>query len=154
MADLTVTQLIDRIHAINQTITLSSGTLTAFRYWPRSFGAHTLPAIVPFLGAGTHNEQNFADVARYVLRTIRLFVPVDNPNNGLLTETAQLNAEAVITPVLQTYRDVPFLELSGTALNGVIDKCVITSDTGITLNPQTGLFQIEFTLQVPMVIHQ
>ena len=154
MADLTITQLLDRIHAINQTIALASGALTCFRYWPRQFHTAMLPAIVPILGDGTYNEATYTDAARFVTRNVRLFVPVDNPNTGLLSETAQLNAEAVIQPVIQTYRNTPFLELSGAALNGVIDRCVITSDTGITLNPNTGLFQVEFNLSVPMVVYQ
>ncbi len=153
MADLTVVALLDRIHAINGTITLASGTLTPFRFFPREWTAAGLPAIFPLLAPATYEPSAGKGPIRGV-RQVKLLAPVGRPNAGLLTETAQNNAELVIDPIIRTYRLTPLLQLSNTALDGVTDVAVLTQDTGIVLSPLTGLFQVEFTLVVPVIAYQ
>lgn len=153
MADLTVKTLLDRIHAINDTVTLASGTLTTFRYFPREWSSEGLPAIIPLLAPATHEASAGKGPIRGV-RQVKLLVPVGSPNAGLLTETAQRNAEAVIDPIIRTYRLAPLLQLNNVALDGVRDVAALTQDTGIVLSPLTGLFQVEFTLLVPVIAYQ
>lgn len=155
MADLTVPELLDRIHAINDTITMAGGgTLTAFRYWPRKWDTHMVPAIVPLLQPATYDDATFSDTALAGMRQVKLMVPVDSPNAGILNDTAQINAELVIDPIIRAYRQAPYLELSGTRLDGIWKKVAITQDTGITLSQITGRFQVDFTLVVPVVAYQ
>ena len=155
MADLTVPILLTRINAINETITLPAGTLTAFRYWPRELRTAALPAIITVLGSGVHDKTTYGGNTMATTRSIRLLVPVDSPNAGLLTETAQRNAEAVIDPILDTYRQLPYLALSGAELDGVInDGATITQDTGIDMMPNTEVLGVVFTLVIPVIKYQ
>lgn len=155
MADLTVAGLLDRVHAINGRVTLASGSLTTFRYWPRRFDVAALPFIVPLLQDGRHSRVTSGNPFVQTTRQIKLLCPVDSPNNGLLTETAQRNSEALIDPLIRAYRLAPYLEdANGAKLAGVMDVVELTTDTGITLSPLTGLLHVEFTLVVPVIAYQ
>ena len=154
MADLTVIALKNRVHAINGTITLAdSSTLTAFRYWPQIFENPSIPAIVPMLGPISYTVSSKKGPIRGI-RQIKLLVPVDSPNAGILTESAQRNTEAVIDPIIRAYRLAPYLELNDEALDGITDVVSLTQDTGIVLSPSTGLLQVEFTLAIPVIMYQ
>lgn len=149
---MTVTSaLLDRIHAVNATIAYSK--LTAYRYFPGT--SAKFPFIVPLLGAGTHEGIGTRTGGEGVdvrsVRQVTLLCGIGSPRADNPVETAHRDAEAVVDPVLIAYYTNPYLSLGGVALDSVADAVSITSDTGIVENQGSGLFEIRFTLTVPLI---
>lgn len=146
------TDLLDRIHVINQTISYSQ--LTCYRYFPAASGK--VPFIVPLLASATHaplgSMQGGDSVDWTTTRNVTLLCAVGSPKTDIALETAHKHTEQIIDAVLQAYANAPYLEtLALGELNSIFDTVLITADTGVVFNNTTGLFEIRFTLNVPMI---
>jgi len=144
-----ISTLLDRLHAINQTITFNG--LTAYRYYPSRAGK--LPYIVPLLIGNTAYEQfgtmHSGDEPVIVeARDVSILVAVAPLASDVALQTAHKNAETVIPLVVEAYTTRPYLQLNDNGLTD-IRMARITSDTGIDVNPQaTDVLSILFTLNV------
>lgn len=146
-----ISDLLDRIHAINQTISYTQ--LTAYRYFPAAAGK--FPFIFPLLSTATHNAlgtyQGGDSVDFRSDRQIVLVCAVASPKSDNPIATAQKNTENIIDPVITTYTNTPYLTLNGAQLDNVFDTVSIDTDSGIVANNLTGLLEVRFTLTVPLI---
>lgn len=146
-----ISDLLDRVHVINQTISYSK--LTCYRYFPGTNGK--LPFIVPMLGAATHQALGTlqgGDSGDFTsTREVILLCAVASPSSGVPIETAHAHAENIIDPLLQAYANAPYLETSAGELDSIFDYSLITADTGIVVSRTTGYFEIRFTLTAQLI---
>lgn len=143
--------LLDRIHAINGTISYSK--LTAYRYYPGNAGK--FPWICPLLAPATYNAlgtyQGGDSVDVQSERTITLLCGVGSPLADIPVATAHKNAENIIEPILNTYYQLPYLRYNNADFGACSDAIRFENDSGLVLSDQTGLFEVRFSLIVPLI---
>lgn len=141
--------LLDRLHAINQTI--SHTGLTCYRYYPSRTGK--LPYIVPLLIGGANYEQfgswqSGDDAVINISRDVSLLVAVAPVASDVAMKSAHEAAESLIPKVVTTYTAKPYLQLDDNGLTD-IKFARITADTGIDIDPHAvDVLSILFTLNV------
>jgi len=142
-----ISDLLDRVHVLNQLI--SYDKLTCYRYFPGLTGK--IPFIVPFIGASTYTRTDPSDLALESLRTVTLLCVVSSPQTDIPLQTAYSHAENIIDPLLAVYRDRAWLDVNGEAFLHIRDACRIVEDSGIVFNDLERIFEIRFTLTVPLI---
>lgn len=143
--------LLDRIHAINETVNYSK--LTAYRYYPGNTGK--VPWVVPLLfpatytALGTYQGGDSVDVQSD--RTVTLLCAVGSPLSDIPLQTAHRNAENIIEPILSTYYQLPYLKYHNSEFSACSDAIRIENDSGIALSDQTGLFEVRIPIIIPLI---
>lgn len=142
-----VADVLDRMHAINQTLT----NLNAVRYWPQVTTGKT-PLIVPVFGAAQHEGVTYGVENVRTTRNYLLILYIRPFTQGVPTKTAQMDSEALIDDILFAYWRRPRLE-SGTPptpLAGIMEDIRITQDSGLVAEraDEGGLATVRFTVAV------
>lgn len=139
MAAITVTTVLDRMHAINQTIT----GVRARRYFDSNL-VQNATLLVPYLGTRTRN----LEAGSHVDLSTRQFVVMCFVNMvaGIPTQSGMETVESMIESVSNAYLARPRLELSSAALEGVV-RAELTGDGGIEAY-QDEIAVVRFTIQV------
>lgn len=152
--------LLDRIHAVNQEISVvnSALTLNCSRYYPNLKAPGALPIITPVPPAGTHNNVGYGSDSLHSIWLVPLILFVDNFLAGHGPEDAQKNCEACIDHVLLEYWNRPRLELltptltqSAGAYVDIMEDARLTTNTTIEV-ASNEIAVIRFTLTVETVI--
>lgn len=148
---MTITTLLDRIHAVNQLIDFDK--LTCYRYFPGTNAK--FPFIVPLLNGATYAMAGAAyggdDREIRSQRTVTLLVALTSPKTDIPMASAMKTAEGVIDPVLTAYYTHPYLETNGNRLSELALPADIGADTGIMFNDLSGLFEVRFTLTLNLI---
>lgn len=150
MAMATVPLIGNRLHAINQLLTVSGYTIHTRRYFPAEITYAMLPLLVPTwggqgisvpqAGAGQFSGGRVWSIVLYAGEWMM----------GYPSESAQAAAEAVIDPLIALYVARPLLELDGVTpyrLDGV-SQVELQEDSGLT-SDATGAFAV---VRLPLVI--
>lgn len=133
-------EICERLYDINKT----EPRITASRYFPTNLSRLRLPVVVALPGSATYDypATHLIDVAR----NFQLQCAVGDWNQGLLTETAQAHAEALLGIMRELYGfNRRRLELDRQPLPGVV-RSALRSDTGII--DVSGMATLVFTLEV------
>ncbi len=141
---MSVTAIMDRIHAINGTIT----GVKARRTFPQQFDAAALPLLVCLPGRSTRATGRIGAGQDEQTRVFRLLLVVEAWMAGIPTETAQRKAESLIDAVSSAYLARPRLELNGAPLDGVT-RVMLGEDSGIIAFGERAA--VEFPLMVTYV---
>jgi hypothetical protein len=137
----TVTQIADRLEAINATI----GGVRARRTFPPRLDSAMLPVLVALPGHSERDEARLGAGYDRQTRAFRLVLIAGAWMSGLPTESAQRKAETLIDAVQAAYLARPRLELDGVPLDGVL-RVTFDSDSGIV--PLGEYAAVEFHLTV------
>ena len=147
MASATVPLIGDRLHAINQLLTVSGYNLSARRYFPTNLDTGIMPLLVPVwlrqtisvpqAGASIFSGERQWEVRLYCGDWMM----------GIPSESAQKIAEACIDPLIALYVARPRLELNHAPLDGV-QIVVMQEDAGLT-SDETGTLAL---LRLPLLI--
>jgi hypothetical protein len=139
----TTVQIADRLHAIHGTI----AGVTPSRYYPQSADTARLPLILATPGRRVYPETRSLP-AEHSVRAWTIALLIGSWMGGIPTETVHGQAEALIDAVTAAYLTRPRLELDGnTPLNGIVSARV-SEDTGIVVDPDSNLAQVNWTLVV------
>ncbi len=141
---MSVTAIMDRLHAINGTI---SG-VKARRTFPQHLNAAALPLLVCLPGRSTRNSGRLGAGHDEQTRVFRLLLVVEAWMAGIPTESAQRKAESLIDAVTAAYLARPRLELDGVPLDGVT-RVTLGEDSGIVAFGERAA--VEFPLMVTYV---
>ncbi len=141
---MSVPAIMDRIHAINGTI---SG-VKARRTFPQHLDAAALPLLVCLPGRSTRNPARIGAGQDEQTRVFRLLLVVEAWMAGIPTESAQRKAESLIEAVAAAYLTRPRLELDGDPLDGVT-RVTLSEDSGITAFGERAA--VEFPLAVTYI---
>lgn len=147
MTQATVVLVGDRLHAINQLLSVSGYITNARRYFPTSFDTARLPLLVPLAlrqdisvpqaGGGIFNGVRTWEIRLYAGEWMM----------GVPSESAQKIAEACIDPLIALYVARPRLELDHAPLDGV-QMVTLQTDSGIT-SDETGTLAL---VRLPLLI--
>lgn len=141
---MSVTAIMDRLHAINGTI---SG-VKARRTFPQHLNAAALPLLVCLPGRSTRNSGRLGAGHDEQTRVFRLLLVVEAWMAGIPTESAQRKAESLIDAVTAAYLARPRLELEGDPLNGVT-RVTLGEDSGIVAFGERAA--VEFPLAITYI---
>lgn len=144
MADATPAVILDRLHAINQTI---GGNVKSTRYFPQSLDGAKLPLLcaIPGQNARSSNHTN----QKVSTRDYLLLGFVGDFLQGLPTQTAQANAEALIPLVENCYDPRNRLQLAaGDPGLDNINSAELRLDSGIIDYQGTGMAAVIWTLTI------
>lgn len=144
MTDATPAVILDRIHAINQTI---GGNVKSARYFPESLDSPKLPLLCAIPGqnarSSNHTNQKFSTRDYLILGFVGDFM------QGLPTQTAQTNAEALIPLVEACYDQRNRLQLAaGDPGLDNINSADLRLDSGIIDYANSGIATVIWTLTV------
>ncbi len=134
MALLSVSTILDRVHAINGTIAVTGLAIKTFRYFPTNLANANMPFFCPIVGSAEYNEVTAfrpSTMMYKATRTIEIICVFGDWTEGVYTKSVMEKAEALITAVQETYCDNPFLCLNGVQLENLSEPAYIRSDTGI-----------------------
>jgi hypothetical protein len=131
VAGITVSEILDRIYAINQTIP----GCTAHRYYPTNFDRAKLPLIVALPSQAQHSHRT--EYHHIKQRDFLLVCIVGSFLDGLPTESAQREAERLISVIEEIYSAREGLELNQGYLN-FVTSAELRTDTGIINYEGTG----------------
>lgn len=145
MATATVPLIGDRLHAINQLLTVSGYTVSARRYFPTNFDA--VPLLVPLWGRQSTSVPQAGAGIFNGERQWELRLYCGDWMMGVPSESAQKIAEACIDPLIALYVARPRLELDHAPLDGV-QLVVMQEDAGLT-SDETGTLAL---LRLPLLI--
>lgn len=149
MAMATVKLIGDRLHAINQLLTVSGYTIHTRRYYPTEITTNLMPLLVPTwgrqaiavpdAGAGQFQGARLWEIELYAGQWMM----------GYPSESAQKAAEAIVDPLIALYAARPRLELNSAthALDGVL-LTEMQEDSGLVSDP-TGTFAV---VRLPILI--
>lgn len=144
MTDVTVTLVLDRIHAINQTLT---GVKTS-RYFPENLDSAKFPLLFPLWEHRTRDLTNTGRGRDKSTRLYRLYLIVEAWEGRIPTESAAKDAEALVEQIGNAYLGRPRLDLAGAPLNGVLE-CAFSEDSGVSpFSQDYELAAITFSLLV------
>ena len=141
---MSVEAIMDRLHAINGTI---SG-VKARRTFPQHLDAAALPLLVCLPGRSTRNSGRIGAGQDEQTRVFRLLLVVEAWMAGIPTESAQRKAETLIDAVTAAYLARPRLELDGALLDGVT-RVTLGEDSGIIAFGERAA--VEFPLTITYV---
>lgn len=149
MAHATVSLIGDRLHAINQLLSVSGYAIKSRRYFPNEINTGIMPLLVPMWGrqgiavptAGAAQFQGGR------LWEIRLYA--GDWMMGYPSESAQKAAEAIVDPLIALYVARPRLALAdgGNELDGVL-LVEMQEDSGLT-SDETGTIAL---VRLPLLI--
>lgn len=129
MANATVTLVLDRIHAINETI---SG-VKAKRYFPQNINNTAIyPFVVPMVGRMTTRSRVSGAQFEHVTREYSLLLVVEAWMAGIPTESASTDAETLIESITNAYIQRPRLELAAQQPLDGVKEIHLGEDSGIT----------------------
>ena len=150
MADLTFGAILDRLHAINQTLDAltSDYNISAFRYFEAP-QTRRLPYIFPYYNQAEHeygSDESVTTTADFVLTLYTTAVTSD-----LMMRSMYQVEEALHPLVLRTYQTRPRLELQNDAglylpLDGVLDAQLL--DDARTIDTDSMIASIDYTIRV------
>lgn len=152
MPENVIQEVLDRIHAVNLEIkTVNAGLeLKPQRYFSGDKTIARLPAIIPILPNGAHDNETFGSDARHSVFSVPILLFVDNFLAGSSTADAQKNAEKCVDHILNEYWNRPRLELEDEgALEWVIEDARITTNSLLEVaQADNPIATIRFTLVV------
>lgn len=145
--------LLDRIHAINEEIAVVDAniTLKPQRYFTGDKTIARLPAIIPILPNGEHDNITFGSDARHSVFSVPILLFVDNFFAGSGPSDAQKNAEKCVDHILNEYWNRPRLELEEDgALACVMEDARMTTNSLLEVAEpdKNPIATIRFTLVV------
>lgn len=155
MDENVIQTILDRIHAINEEIkTVDTNlTLKPQRYFQGDKTIAKLPAIIPILPSGEHDNTTFGSDARHSVFSVPILLFVDNFLAGSSSADAQKNAEKCVDHILNRYWDRPRLELEEEgALACVMEDARITTNSLLEVaQADNPIATIRFSLVVATV---
>lgn len=152
MDENVIQAILDRIHAINEEIKTIDANLSLKpqRYFHGDKSIARLPAIIPLLPSGTHDNETFGSDARHSVFSVPILLFVDNFLAGSGPADAQKNAEKCVDHILNEYWNRPRLELEEDgALACVMEDARITTNSLLEVTEADNpIATIRFTLVV------
>ena len=138
MAMATVPLIGDRLHAVNQLLSVSGYTIHTRRYFPTEITTGLLPMLVPTWGRQGISVPDAGGGQFQGARLWEIRLYAGQWMMGYPSESAQKAAEAIIDPLIALYVRRPRLELQagGDALDGVLlvemqeDSGLVSDETG------------------------
>lgn len=138
MAYLSITTILDRIHAINETLTITGVSLKKFRYFPTEFSSTNMPFITPTIGQATYSPVTSfrpPTVMDNTERIINLVCVLGDWTQGVYVKNILELGEKVTIAVQQQYSSNPMLCVTvnsvQTKLPDLFSPAYIRSDTGV-----------------------
>ena len=148
MAMATVKLIGDRLHAINQLLTVSGYTVHSRRYYPTEITTNIMPLLVPTWGRQSISVPDAGGGQFQGGRLWEIELYAGQWMMGYPSESAQKAAEAIVDLLVALYAERPRLEIDHAPLDGV-SLVEMQEDSGL-VSDLTGAFAV---VRLPLLIH-
>lgn len=149
MADTTITDIGDRLHAINASIGMVNGlTVHRERYWPGNFDTYRLPLLVPQVGPEQRQRTATDDIEE--TQTWYIFAFIDYVLEGTPPgDRLQKTVEAMIQAMKDLYDPRPRLQNNDNGL-AFCDRAMLRGHGGIENLSESIPVLIRFQFEIAM----
>jgi hypothetical protein len=136
----------DRLDSINSLIgTVDGKAVNHYRYYPGRQDSSMMPCLIPFPTTDRRVKSSTTTIEQ--IRIWHIIALVAPTLEGLIDETAQRRAEALIPALYNLYDARPRLQYNDSGLAGVANAFAAGS-TGPTVSPDGTLAIIRFNLEI------